>query len=105
MKAHPVGIDDRHLPDLVVEDLRPLGPKEAEPHVLGGEGVAVVELQSFAQLEFIDPLIGADGPRLRVKLMRFPSVRSSSAPVAGILASPAVVSKALHDVAGCVGSC
>ena len=64
VEAHPVGIDDRHLPDLVVEDLRSLGPLEAEPHVLGGERVAVVELQALAELELVDALIRAHRPRL-----------------------------------------
>ena len=64
VEAHPVGIDDRHLPDLVVEDLRSLGPVEAEPHVLGGERVAIVEFQSLAELEFIDALVRTHRPRL-----------------------------------------
>jgi hypothetical protein len=42
VEAHTVGVDDRDLPDLVVEDLRSLGAVEAELHVLGGEGIAVV---------------------------------------------------------------
>jgi hypothetical protein len=39
--------------------------QEAELHVLGGEGVSVVELQPLAQLEVIDPSVRAEGPRLR----------------------------------------
>ena len=64
VKAHAIGIDDDHLPHLVVQDLRALGAVEAELHVLGGEGVAVVELQALAQLELVDALIRAHRPRL-----------------------------------------
>jgi hypothetical protein len=47
VEAHPVGIDDLHLPHPLVEDLR-LVAGEAEFHILGGEGVAVVEPQPLA---------------------------------------------------------
>ena len=64
LEAHPVGGDDRHLPDLLLEDLGPLGAQEAELHVLGGERIAVVEPEALAQLELVGALIRAHGPRL-----------------------------------------
>src|SRR5439155_16479828 len=50
---------------LLVQDPRAFRPLEAELHVLGGEGVAVVELEPLTQLEVVDALVGADRPRLR----------------------------------------
>ena len=64
LEAHAVRIDDHDVPHLVVEHLRPLGALEAELHVLGGEGVTVVELEALAQLELVDQLIRAHRPRL-----------------------------------------
>src|SRR5713226_2357903 len=37
---------------------------EAEPHVLRGEGIAVVEFQPLAELELVDALIRAERPGL-----------------------------------------
>ena len=65
MEAHARGADHLDLPHPVLEDLADLGPLEAELHVVGGEGVAVVELQALAQLELVDTLIRAHRPRLR----------------------------------------
>ena len=64
METHPVGIDDLHLADSLVEDLGFIA-QEAEFHILGGEWVAIMELQPLAQLEFIDQVIGALRPGLR----------------------------------------
>ena len=64
LKADAVRIDDHDLAHLVVEDLRALGAMKAELHVLGGEGVAVVELESLAQLELVGELVRAHRPRL-----------------------------------------
>src|SRR2546425_4051493 len=44
MEAHPVRTDHLHLPDLLVEDLA-LGALKAELHIVGGEGIAVVEFE------------------------------------------------------------
>ena len=62
LEAHAVRIDDRDLPHLVVQDLRSLGAMEAELHVLGGERIAVVELEPLTQLELVDALIRAHRP-------------------------------------------
>jgi hypothetical protein len=64
MESYAVGIDDLHVADLLLEDPGALGAIEAELHVLGGEWIAVVELEALAQLELVDPLIGAERPRL-----------------------------------------
>src|SRR5207247_6533520 len=49
LEPNPIGIDDRDLAHLLLEDLGSLGAMEAELHVLGGEWIAVVELQPLAQ--------------------------------------------------------
>ena len=61
MEPHPVGIDDLHLPNSLMEDLGFIAQK-AEFHILGGERVAIVEPQPLAQLEFIDQVIVALRP-------------------------------------------
>ena len=63
-EAHPGRSHHDDLAHFLVQDLRALGAVEAELHVLGGEGVAVVELQPLAQLELVGLLVRADGPRL-----------------------------------------
>jgi hypothetical protein len=59
-----VTVDDDDLARLLLEDLRALGPPEAELHVLGGERVAVVELQPLPELELVGALVRAHRPRL-----------------------------------------
>ncbi len=63
-EAHRVGIDDLDFLDLLVE-FRPLRALEAELYVLGGERVAVMEFQVFAQLEFVREVIRALRPGFR----------------------------------------
>src|SRR5581483_4823562 len=63
-EAHAVRAHHGDLPHLLVQELA-LRAMEAELHVLGGERVAVVELQPLAQRELVRPLVGADRPRLR----------------------------------------
>ena len=63
-EAHPVGVDDHHLADLLVKDLGP-GALEAELHVLRDEGIAVVELQTLAEFELVGRLVRAHRPGLR----------------------------------------
>jgi len=55
MKAHHPGIDDLHSRDAVVQDLggRALVALEAELHVVRGQWIAVVEFQSWPQLELV----------------------------------------------------
>jgi len=64
-EADAVGIDDHDLLHLVLKALGALGAVERELHVLGGERIAVVELQPLAQLELVDALVGTHRPRLR----------------------------------------
>ena len=64
VEAHPVGSGDLDVAHLLLQDLRALGAVEAEPHVLGGERVAVVELESLAQLELVDAPVRAHLPGL-----------------------------------------
>ena len=42
MKAHPVGIDDLHLPDFLMQDVGFVA-QEGKLDVLGGEGIAIVK--------------------------------------------------------------
>ena len=63
VEAHARGADDLHVLHLLVEQLAP-GAREAELDVLGRERLAVVELDSLAQLELVRALVGADRPRL-----------------------------------------
>jgi hypothetical protein len=64
MKPNQVGADDLYFTDFVVQDLRTLGTVEAELHILGGEGIAVMEGQPLTQVKFVHPLIGAHRPGL-----------------------------------------
>ena len=64
VEAHPGGADNLHVAHAVLQNLADLGPLEAELHIIGGERVAVVELDALAQLELVDALIGAHRPRL-----------------------------------------
>ena len=67
MEAHGQGIDDLDLLDARLQRLGP-GPLvalEAKLHVLGGDRVAVVELEPAAELELVDPPVRAFLPRLR----------------------------------------
>ena len=64
MEAHARRADDLDVAHPVLEHLAHLGPLEAELHVLRGERIAVVELQTFAQLEIVRLLIRAHRPRL-----------------------------------------
>src|SRR5438093_4966186 len=67
MEADGQGIDDLDLLDARLQRLGP-GPLvalEAELHVLGGDRVAVVELEPAAELELVDPPVRAFLPRLR----------------------------------------
>ena len=63
VEAHPRGADDLDVAHPLFQDLADLRALEAEPHVLGGEGIAVVELDALAQLELVDLLVGAHRPR------------------------------------------
>ena len=63
-ELHRVRIDDLDLLHLFA-DQRRLRALEAEFHVLGGERVAVMELDALAQLEFVGELVRALGPRFR----------------------------------------
>src|SRR5262249_6369623 len=62
VESYTIGTDDRDVSDLLLEDPGSLGPLEAELHVLGGEGIAVVKLQAVAQLELVDALVCAHRP-------------------------------------------
>jgi len=64
LEAHADGIDHRDLAHFLLEDLGALRALEAELHVLGGEGIAVVELETLAELELVDALVRAHRPRL-----------------------------------------
>src|SRR6266487_5039807 len=64
VEAHSIGAGDLDLLDLVLEDPGSLGAKEAELHVLGGERIAVVELEPLPELEVVDALVRADRPGL-----------------------------------------
>ena len=64
MEAHAVGPGDLDVAHLLLQDLRALGAVEAEPHVLGGERVAVVELHALAQLELVHAPVRAHLPGL-----------------------------------------
>jgi hypothetical protein len=63
-KADVVRVDNLHglYPFLQVSGTSALVAFEAEPHILGGEGVAVVEFHTLAQLEIIRQAIGALAP-------------------------------------------
>src|SRR3989449_3746098 len=63
----PARVDDLHLLDLILEELRrPAAVAlEGELHVLGGDGLAVVELGPLAQHELVAGAVGRHGPRLR----------------------------------------
>src|SRR5438552_16378843 len=66
MEAHGQGIDDLDLLDARLQRLGP-GPLvalEAKLNVLGGDRVAVVELEPSAELELVDPPVRAFLPRL-----------------------------------------
>jgi hypothetical protein len=63
-EAHPGRTDDLDVADAVFQNLADLRPLEAELHVVGGERIAVVELQAFAQLELVGLAVGARRPRL-----------------------------------------
>src|SRR5206468_10265016 len=65
-KAHREGIDDLHMLDTRLQLLgaRPLVPLEAELHVLGGDGLTVVELEPTAQPELVHESVRALRPRL-----------------------------------------
>jgi len=78
MEAHAVGIDDLHLADFLLQDVEFVAQK-AKLDVLGGEGIAIVELEPFAQLELVDQLVGTDRPRLRLGLSIFPGIGFTSA--------------------------
>src|SRR5262249_47750589 len=67
LKAHGQWIDDLDLLDASLEFLgaRPLVALVAELHVLGRDGVAIVEGETAAELELVGPSIGALAPRLR----------------------------------------
>ncbi|OLC00517.1 MAG: hypothetical protein AUH30_02350 [Candidatus Rokubacteria bacterium 13_1_40CM_68_15] len=65
VETDAVGPDDLDVADLLAHLPGALAALEAEFHVLGREGIAVVELQSLAQLELVDALIRAHRPRLR----------------------------------------
>src|SRR3989454_842046 len=63
----PARVDDLQLLDLVLEELRrPAAVTlEGEFHVLGGDGLAVVELGPLAQHELVAGAVGGHRPRLR----------------------------------------
>ena len=63
-EADTIRIDDHDLADFLLEDLRSLRAQEAELHVLRGEGIAVVKLESLPELELVGPPIRGLGPRL-----------------------------------------
>src|SRR5437879_12880243 len=67
MKSHRQRIDDLHLADASGKfpGPRALITLETEFHVLGGDGVAVVELEVAAQLERVREPVRALRPRLR----------------------------------------
>src|SRR3989441_9587882 len=67
MKSHRQRIDDLHLADASSKFPGPsaLITLETEFHVLGGDGVAVVELEAAAQLELVHEPVRALRPRLR----------------------------------------
>ena len=60
MKAHDLRADDLHLADRVAQYLgrRALVAVEAELHVLGRDGIAVVEFQIGTQLELVRLAVG-----------------------------------------------
>ena len=63
-KAQAMGIEDLDGLHLVVQELgrRPLVAAEAEVHILGGEGVPVVELHALPQRKFVHQPIRALRP-------------------------------------------
>jgi hypothetical protein len=63
MEAHPVRIDDLHLADFLLQDLEFVA-QEAKLDILGGEGVAIVELEPLTELKFVHPLVIAHCPVL-----------------------------------------
>ena len=66
MEAHEERSDDLDVRDVFLKSRRAsaLVPLEAELHVIGRHGVAVVELQPGAQLELVGPAVRALLPRL-----------------------------------------
>ena len=64
MKAHPVGIDDLHLPDFFLHGAGFVA-LESELDICGGEGIAIVEREALPQLKFVDSLVAAQRPGLR----------------------------------------
>src|SRR3989475_898182 len=72
MKSHRRRIDDLHMPDASSKfpGPRALITLETEFHVLGGDGVAVVELEAAAQLELVHEPVRALRPRLRQAVAR-----------------------------------
>src|SRR6478736_4925542 len=67
MKAHHQGINYLYLRDMLLQDCRRCAPVavEAEFHVLRRYGVAIVELQSGTQPEFVGLAVRALLPRFR----------------------------------------
>src|SRR5207245_542804 len=67
METHAIRVDDLDLPHLVFEHLgrRSAVTIERELHVVGGQEVAVVEVNTLPQHELIGQSVGRYGPALR----------------------------------------
>ena len=66
-EAHPLGVHDLHRGDLLLQELRGRASValEGELDVLGGDRIAVVELDAFAQDELVGQAVGRGAPGLR----------------------------------------
>src|SRR5207249_9537608 len=62
VETHARRTDDFDLAHAILQHLADLRSQEAELHVVRGEGISIVELQTLAQLEVVDALIRAHGP-------------------------------------------